>query len=105
MQTFNLGYEEFALAPAKALSLLCDWLELDFDPRMLLPGSCSKSHVIAGNRMRYQPGRRNEILYDGAWLGSSAISVRSSTLFPPINSLNRKLVYSNNILGSMWPQI
>ena len=105
LQSFNLGYEEFALAPVEALRILCNWLELEFDQKMLSPGSCSKSHIIAGNRMRYQPARRDEILYDGAWLGSSAVSVRFSTLLPPVNSLNKKLVYSNNTLGSSWPQI
>ena len=103
--SFNLGYEELALAPEKALRLLCDWLELDFDPKMLLPGAYSKSHIIAGNRMRYDSERRDKIVYDGAWLNSSAASVQSSILFPPIKSLNKKLVYSNEILGSVWPRI
>ena len=100
---FRLGYEELALAPEASLKLLCNWLGLDFCSDMLRPGRYSSSHIIAGNRMRYRPGRRNRIEYDAAWLGSSSSAVKASLLVPGVGSLNRRLVYSNNVLGEIWP--
>ena len=105
LQCFNLGYEELALAPEATLKLLCDWLDLDFFPGMLKPEKSSRSHIIAGNRMRYLAGRRNRIVYDGAWLSSNSLSVRASLLVPGVASLNQRLVYSNNLLGDVWPAI
>ena len=105
LQCFNLGYEELALAPEATLKLLCDWLDLDFFPGMLKPEKSSRSHIIAGNRMRYLAGRRNRIVYDGAWLSSNSLSVRASLLVPGVASLNQCLVYSNNVLGDVWPAV
>ena len=96
-------YEELALAPEATLKLLCDWLGLDFFPGMLSPENSSRSHIIAGNRMRYLAGKRNRIVYDGAWLASNSLSVRASLLVPGVASLNQRLVYSNNLLGDVWP--
>ena len=103
LQYFKLGYEELALAPEATLKLLCDWLGLDFFPGMLRPEDSSRSHIIAGNRMRYLAGKRNRIVYDGAWLASNSLSVRASLLVPGVASLNQRLVYSNNLLGDVWP--
>lgn len=101
--SFRLGYEELALAPEASLKLLCDWLRLDFCRDMLQPQNSSRSHVIAGNRMRYLAGRRSRIEYDGAWLSSNSFSLRASLLVPGVASLNQRLVYSNNVLGEVWP--
>ena len=103
LQYFQLGYEELALAPEATLKLLCEWLGLDFFPDMLRPGNSSCSHIIAGNRMRYLVGRRDRIVYDGAWLSSYGLSVRASLLVPGVASLNQRLVYGNNVLGDVWP--
>lgn len=100
---FQLGYEELALAPELALKQLCRWLELDFDAAMLRPGMHSTSHILAGNRMRFEPGRSDAICYDGAWMASSALSLRMAPLLPPVARLNRRLVYANGLLGSTWP--
>ena len=100
---FRLGYEELALAPEASLKLLCDWLGLDFCQDMLRPENSSNSHIIAGNRMRYQAGRRARIEYDGAWLSSEALSLRVAPLLPAVAHLNRRLVYSNGLLGDVWP--
>ena len=59
--------------------------------------------MIAGNRMRYLAGRRSRIEYDGAWLSSNSFSLRASLLVPGVASLNQRLVYSNNVLGEVWP--
>ena len=99
---FRLGYEELALAPEPALRCLCSWLELDFDVAMLSPGTNSTSHVLSGNRMRFEPGRSDAIRYDAAWLASSAPSLRLAPLLPPVARLNRQLVYSNALLGQTW---
>ena len=102
---FQLGYEELALAPELALQRLCSWLELDFDAAMLRPGMHSTSHILAGNRMRFEPGRSDAICYDGAWMASSALSLQLAPLLTPVARLNRRLVYSNGLLGSTWPAI
>jgi hypothetical protein len=100
---FRLGYEELALAPEQALRKLCAWLKVDFDPAMLQPGLNSSSHIVSGNRMRFDPGQSQAIRYDAAWLSSSALSLRLAPLIPSVAQLNRRLVYGNGLLGDTWP--
>ena len=100
---FRLGYEELALAPELALRRLCRWLDLDFDAAMLQPGMHSTSHIVSGNRMRFEPGQSEAIRYDAAWMASSALSLRMAPLLTPVAHLNRRLVYSNGLLGDTWP--
>ena len=100
---FRLGYEELALAPELALRRLCRWLDLDFGAAMLQPGMHSTSHIVSGNRMRFEPGQSEAIRYDAAWMASSALSLRMAPLLTPVAHLNRRLVYSNGLLGDTWP--
>lgn len=100
---FRLGYEELALAPEQALRQLCAWLEIGFDPAMLQPGLNSSSHIVSGNRMRFDHGQSQSIRYDAAWLPSAAFSLRVAPLLPAVARLNRRLVYSNGLLGRVWP--
>ena len=100
---FRLGYEELALAPEQALRKLCAWLEVGFDPAMLQPGLNSSSHIVSGNRMRFDHGQSQSIRYDAAWLPSAAFSLRVAPLLPAVARLNRRLVYSNGLLGRVWP--
>ena len=100
---FRLGYEELALAPEQALRQLCAWLEVGFDPAMLQPGLNSSSHIVSGNRMRFDPRQSQAIRYDAAWLSSAALSLRVAPLLPAVARLNRRLVYSNGLLGRVWP--
>jgi hypothetical protein len=100
---FTLGYEELALAPESAMRRLCSWLELDFEAAMLKPGLNSRSHIVSGNRMRFEPGQSDAIRYDAAWLSSRALSVRLAPLLPSVGRLNRRLVYGNDLLGASWP--
>ena len=100
---FRLGYEELALAPEQALRQLCAWLEVGFDPAMLRPGLNSSSHIVSGNRMRFDPRQSQAIRYDAAWLSSAALSLRLAPLLPAVARLNRRLVYSNALLGRVWP--
>ena len=103
VDSFTLGYEELALAPQQALEHLCTWLGVSFDQSMLSPGSCSRSHVVEGNRMRFDPARNQSIRYDGAWLASSSSALQASLLLPPVAAMNQRLVYSNGLLGRVWP--
>ena len=100
---FRLGYEELALAPEQALRQLCAWLEVGFDPAMLRPGLNSSSHIVSGNRIRFDPRQSLAIRYDAAWLSSAALSLRLAPLLPAVARLNRRLVYSNALLGRVWP--
>ena len=70
---------------------------------MLQPGLKSSSHIVSGNRMRFEPGRSEAIRYDGSWMSSSALSLRVAPLLAPVARLNRRLVYANGLLGSTWP--
>ena len=95
---FRLGYEEFALQPRSSLQLLCDWLSIDFEQAMLAPGLNSTSHILAGNRVRFDADRSRTIAYDGAWLGAPApTAAHLGLLLPGVARMNRRLVYSNDL--------
>jgi hypothetical protein len=95
---FVLGYEELALAPEAALTRVCEWLEQPFDAAMLSPGVASRSHILAGNRMRHDAGRRSSIRYDYGWLSSPYWPCRLAFLHPRVARMNRRLVYGNRLL-------
>ena len=95
---FRLGYEELALQPERSLRLLCEWLGLPFSGQMLAPGVNSTSHLLAGNRMRFDHDRSQSIRYDAAWMASREWLIPASLLIPGVADLNRKLVYSNNLV-------
>lgn len=97
---FRLGYEELSLQPERSLQLLCDWLALPYSDQMLSPGANSTSHILSGNRMRFDPARSRAIRYDAAWMASNDWLVRTALLIPAVAGLNRKLVYSNDVLQS-----
>lgn len=95
---FVLGYEELALAPEASLRKVCDWLQLPFAPAMLAPGSASASHILAGNRMRFDPERSASIRYDGSWLSRASAAIAVACQLPPVRDMNRRLVYGNGLL-------
>lgn len=95
---FVLGYEELALEPEASLRKVCAWLQLPFDPAMLSPGSSSSSHILAGNRLRFEPERCASISYDGRWLAGGSLPIAIAAQLPPLRSLNRRLVYGNGVL-------
>ncbi|MFM9048305.1 MAG: sulfotransferase [Cyanobium sp.] len=95
---FVLGYEELALAPEPTLTRLCGWLGLDFSPAMLHPGLQSKSHILAGNRMRFDAEKSAQISYDSDWLGGHSWPASVALLWPEVAHMNRRLVYGNNLL-------
>ncbi len=96
---FLLGYEELALAPEAALSRLCHWLGLSFEATMLTPGTSSGSHILSGNRMRFDPVKSASIRYDSAWLNSPFLPVRLALVLPGWQAMNRRLVYSNQLVN------
>ena len=91
---FRLGYEELALDPRHHLERLCDWLNLDFSEAMLRPGCCSSSHILSGNRVRFDPERTGHITYDGTWLSYPSGLAQLALMMPWIAAMNRRLVYS-----------
>ncbi|WP_041375236.1 sulfotransferase [Prochlorococcus marinus] len=95
---FRLGYEQLALDPETSLRRLCTWLEIPFDEQMLQPAQHSTSHILAGNRMRFDANRGASIRYDGAWLGHSSSLVQLALLLPWVRQLNQRLVYSKDHL-------
>lgn len=95
---FRLGYEEFALHPEQSLRLICNWLGLPFHRDMLMPGGNSSSHILSGNRMRFDQEKTRIIRYDGEWMMTTEPMVRLAMLIPPVRLLNQRLVYSNRIL-------
>ncbi len=95
---FVLGYEELALAPKASLCRLCEWLGLEFDGAMLSPGPSSSSHILAGNRMRFDSERSATIRYDGSWMARGTAPASIAAALPPIRGMNRRLVYGNGLL-------
>ena len=95
---FLLGYEELALAPTAALTRLCSWLDLPFAPAMLSPGQARNSHILAGNRLRFDAEQCAAIRYDGAWLAADQRGIGLAAELPPVRAMNRRLVYSNSLL-------
>ena len=96
-RVLRLGYEELALQPDVTLRRVCDWLELPFVETMLKPGDHSTSHVLSGNRMRFDPNQRQRIRYDGSWMKAAPGLTHLALCCPALSRLNRQLVYSG------WP--
>ena len=91
---FRLGYEELALRPEQSLRRLCEWLELDFEAAMLSPVAHSASHILAGNRVRFDAKRSAAIRYDAHWMAASSGVAQVALVLPWVAALNRRLVYS-----------
>ena len=101
LEHFLLGYEELSLYPDKTVPLLSNWLEIEYQPRMLELNP-QQSHVVHGNRMREQSDKNRTIRYDNRWF------YRTEWLWPYLLSprtrrLNKRLVYHNET-GRLWNQ-
>ncbi len=96
---FQLGYEELALAPEQALGRLCAWLGLEFSEAMLSPGLATGSHILSGNRVRFDPQKIRQIRYDASWLPAPAWPASAALVWPPLARMNRRLVYANAWVG------
>ena len=91
---FRLGYEQLALCPENSLRRLCDWLGLEFNPAMLSPVAHSASHILAGNRVRFDAKRSAAIRYDAHWMEAPSGVAQVALVLPWLAALNRRLVYS-----------
>ncbi len=100
MQVLQIGYEELCLYPERMLQTICDFLEEEPEPSMLSLKE-SGSHVIRGNRMRYQKDKA-EIRYDHRWFLRREWST-PAFFFPNIMKYNTREVYKNNTEG-IWKQ-
>ena len=96
---FRLSYEQLCLNPKSTIKKLCVFLELNFNDKMLGAES-TQSHNAFGNRMRFQPEKRKQILYDNRWFYNECW-VLPSLLFPYIMRFNKKLLYSRS-KKSVW---
>ncbi len=97
---YRLGYEQLALDPEGSLRRLCAWLEIPFDRMMLQPAQHSSSHILSGNRMRFDARRGSSIRYDGAWLNQPAGLAQIALFLPWVAHLNRQLVYSDGAVDA-----
>ena len=90
----RLGYEQLALDPEGTLGRICSWLGLEMSEQMLQPGQFSTSHVLSGNRMRFDPKRSASIRYDASWMAAPSGLAQAALGVPWVAALNRRLVYS-----------
>ena len=93
----RLGYEQLALDPEGTLGRICSWLGLEMSEQMLQPGQFSTSHVLSGNRMRFDPKRSASIRYDASWMAAPSGLAQAALGVPWVAALNRRLVYSADI--------
>ena len=96
---FRLGYEELALEPEASLRRLCAWLGVEFAPEMLQPVLQSGSHILAGNRVRFDADRGRAIQYDSAWMRVGSGVAQLALALPALAGLNQRLVYSGRAKG------
>lgn len=93
VQNFQLGYEELCLHPHVMIQKICDFLGETPAPSMTALQD-SGSHVIRGNRMRFQSEKRQRISYDHRWFRRNEW-VLPAAFFPNIMKYNAREVYSN----------
>lgn len=99
VDTFHMGYEEFALRPIQTLGKLCDWLGASYVEEMLTPFGRTGSHIISGNGSIKKPDLTRRVQYDGHWMAASQSSLLSNLIFTGLAGRNHRLVYSNGIVG------
>lgn len=101
IESFQIGYEELCLHPRLMIEKICDFLGEKPNPSMISLKD-SGSHIMRGNRMRYQKSKRQEILYDNRWFSRNEW-ILPAALLPNIMAYNSKKVY-NNLTNSIWNQ-
>ena len=89
----KIGYDEFALHTEEILKKIFNWLKIN-NEKNLLKLSKSKSHIVAGNRMRLNKKNNSRIIYDSSWMTKKP-NIFKSLLFKPFYKRNNELVYSN----------
>jgi hypothetical protein len=94
-----VGYEEFCLHTDMILNKICEYLEIEFDP-IMHDLTAQKGHQVFGNRMRRQPQKNSNIMYDDRWFKDLKTS-QLLTLAPKAWRFNRNVVYSNT-RATLW---
>ena len=89
----RIGYEQLALSPEQTLRRICEWLDIAWEDKMLAPMKNSLSHILSGNRMRFDAQKGSSIQYDYAWMQSRSGVAQFCLLIPWIYRLNQRLVY------------
>jgi len=87
------------LNPELMMQKICGFLEVDFSENMLSLENQS-SHILLGNRMRFDAAKRSRIAYDARWFYTADWQF-PSFLFPNIMKYNQREVYQN-IQGHLW---
>jgi hypothetical protein len=100
MQMFQLGYEELCLYPDQMMAIVYDFLGEERNPAMLTLQQTG-SHVMRGNRMRYQK-EKSQIRYDHRWFLRREW-IWPALFFPNIMHYNASEVYHNNT-EAIWQQ-
>lgn len=91
-----LRYEDFCREPEKELRRICEFLGLDFDPRMLVFREASH-HDVGGNRMRFSDD--GTIRLDEAWRRKT--TKENLVQFEAVaGALNRALGYVDDRAGT-----
>jgi hypothetical protein len=96
----QIGYEELCLYSTQTVEKLCDFLGTAYEPSMLSLKD-SGSHVIRGNRMRFQGAKRQGIMYDHRWFYRREW-ILWSMLFPKIMAFNDQV--HRNCATRHWDQ-
>lgn len=95
----QVGYEELMLNPELMMKKISGFLGVDFSERMLSLDD-SSSHVLLGNRMRFDTEKMSRISYDSRWFYNTDWHL-PSLLFPNITRYNHREVYQN-IREGLW---
>jgi hypothetical protein len=66
---------------------------------MLTPGLASGSHILSGNRVRFDPQKIQQIRYDASWLLAPAWPASVALNLPQLARMNRRLVYANQLVS------
>jgi len=97
---FQLGYDELALYPDYMLNRIFDYLGVDREGTELSLTD-TVSHSILGNQMRFQPEKKEGILYDNRWFKRREWVI-ASLIFPWIMDFNTREVYGNTTQRYFW---
>jgi hypothetical protein len=88
-RVYFLRYEELCLNPEIQVKRLCKFLEVEYDPKMLLFKTI-KGHTLTGNRMRYNPNQK--ICLDLSWKDG-------------LSQEELRLITENSELARLWQKL
>lgn len=95
LQHMMVSYEELCLNTSEVLQRIWTFLGLR-EPTRAVGQDHSRSHILRGNRMRFQEEKRSGVSYDHRWF-SRREWIAPSLAFPNIMRRNRVLLYLNTV--------